>query len=131
MSEWISLLLIDDDEQFLELVEYGLRLAGFKVLMATNGRKGLRLARKKRPEVILLDITIPEMDGLEILTELKHDKKTADIPVFMLTAQNLVGQLEQAFNVGADDYITKPVEVMALGDIVKSKLEKFHVKTQG
>ncbi len=131
MSEWISLLLIDDDEQFLELVEYSLRLAGFKVLMATNGRKGLKLARKKRPDVILLDVTMPEMDGLEVLSELKHDKKTADIPVFMLTARNLVGQLEQAFKIGADDYITKPVEVMALGDIVKRKLEKFRMKIQG
>ncbi len=131
MSEWISLLMIDDDKQFLELVEYSLRLAGFKVLTATNGRKGLKLARNKRPEVILLDVAMPEMDGLEVLTELKHDKKTADIPVFMLTARTLVGEFEQAFNVGADDYITKPVEVMALGDIVKSKLEKFRMKTQG
>ena len=131
MSEWISLLLIDDDGQFLELVEYSLRLAGFKVLMATDGRKGLKLARKKRPDVILLDVPMPEMDGLEVLSELKHDKKTVGIPVFMLTARNLVGEFEQAFNIGADDYITKPVEVMALGDIVKRKLEKFRMKTQG
>ena len=128
MGERISVLLIDDDDEFLELVEYNLRLEGRTVLMATNGPEGLKLARKKKPDVILLDVTMPEMDGLEVLRELKHDKKTANIPVFMLTARNLVGELEQAFDMGADDYITKPVQVLRLGALVKQKLEKHRNK---
>ena len=129
MSERIPILVIDDDKELLELVEYNLRLDGFKVYLAANGKKGLKIAKKRQPAVILLDTTMPKMDGLEVLSELKHDEKTDKIPVFMLTGKTIMDDIERAFEVGADDYIPKPVELTKLGKIVKKKLEKFLSKT--
>ena len=119
------ILIIDDEADFLKLVGYNLRLVGFKVYAATNGRKGLKIAHKKQLEVILLDTTMPEMDGLEVLSELKYDRKTSNIPVFMLTAKTLMGEIDRAFEIGADDYITKPVDLERLGEIVRRKLDKL------
>ena len=128
MAKRIPILVVDDDSEFQELVEYNLRLAGFEVLQALNGPDGLEMARKEKPEVILLDTTMPEMDGLEVLSELKHDDRTEKIPVFMLTGKTMVGDIERAFEVGADDYITKPVKLMELGKIIKGKLKKIAEK---
>ncbi len=125
MAKRISVLVIDDDAEFQELVDMNLRLAGFSVTQALNGPEGLKIAKKERPDVILLDTIMPEMDGLQVLSELKYDKKTKKIPVFMLTAKTLVGDIEFAFEVGADDYITKPVELRQLGKIIKQKLKKL------
>ena len=129
MAKRIPILVVDDDAEFQELIEYNLRLAGFEVLQAMNGPDGLEIARKEKLDVILLDTTMPEMDGLEVLSELKHDAKTENIPVFMLTGKTMVGDIERAFEVGADDYITKPVKLMELGKIIKSKLKKLAEKT--
>ena len=128
MAKRIPILVVDDDSEFQELIEYNLRLAGFEVLQALNGPDGLEIARKEKPEVILLDTTMPEMDGLEVLSELKHDDSTEKIPVFMLTGKTMVGDIERAFEVGADDYITKPVKLMELGKIIKGKLKKLAEK---
>ena len=125
MSERIPILVIDDDADFLEMVDYNLRLDGFDVSQATNGPQGLKLARKKRPAVILLDTTMPDMNGLEVLSELKYNVKTKQIPVFMLTAKTMMGDIERAFDIGADDYIAKPVELQKLGKIIKRKLSKL------
>lgn len=121
----ISILVIDDDPEFQELVDMNLGLAGFSVTQALNGPEGLKLAKKGKPDVILLDWTMPKMSGLEVLAELKNDDKMKEIPVFMLTAKTLMGDIENAFDAGADDYITKPVELRQLGKIIKQKLEKI------
>ena len=125
MSKRIPLLIIDDDSDFLQLVEYNLKLFGFQIFCATNGEEGLRIARKVSPDVILLDTTMPGMDGLEVLSELKIQEKTASIPVFMLTAKTMIEDVDRAFEVGADDYITKPVELRSLGRIIQRKLQKI------
>ena len=125
MSKWIPVLVIDDDEIIREALKRSLKLYGFKVYPAEDGLTGLNLAREKRPAFILLDWMIPEMDGLEVLSELKHNKKTEDIPVFMLTDKGMIGDLDQAFEIGADDYITKPFDLTLLGKIVKTKWEKY------
>lgn len=125
----MPILIIDDDPDLQELLEYNLKIAGFKVLQAMNGPDGLEIARKEIPSLILLDTTMPEMDGLEVLSELKHDKKTADILVFMLTGKTMVGDVERAFEIGADDYITKPVELNKLGNTLREKLRKFANRT--
>lgn len=125
MSKWISVLAIEDDEFVLEALRRSLKLYGFEVHLAKNGQDGLRLAQETKPAFILLDWMMPEMDGLEVLSELKHSKKTQDIPVFMLTARGMIGDLDQAFEIGADDYITKPLDLMQLGKMVKAKWERF------
>ena len=125
MAERISVLVIDDDAEFQNLVEMNFGSAGFSVMQAMNGPKGLEMAKKEKPQVILLDTTMPEMDGLQVLSELKHDEKTAEIPVFMLTAKTLVDDIERALEIGADDYIAKPVELRQLGQIIRQKLKEL------
>jgi DNA-binding response OmpR family regulator len=125
MSKWIPVLAVDDDELILEALKRSLKLYGFKTYLAKDGPTGLKLAHEKRPTFILLDWMMPDMDGLEVLSELKHDERTEHIPVFMLTDRGMIGDLDQAFEIGADDYITKPSDMMQLGKIVKNKWEKY------
>ena len=125
MASRIPILVIDDDPEFQELIKYSLEVGGYKVYQAKNGPKGIKLARKKKLSCILLDTTMPEMDGLQVLSELKHSDKTKKIPVIMLTAKTMMGDVETAFDAGADDYITKPVEFLDLAKKIKIKLEKF------
>ena len=89
MSKRIPLLVIEDEEHIRKIVEYNLKLDGFEVFMASNGREGLDIARKKKPDVILLDWMMPEMNGLAVLSELKNDERTMRIHVFMLTAKGV------------------------------------------
>jgi DNA-binding response OmpR family regulator len=125
MSKWIPVLAVDDDELTCRALQRSLKLYGFEVYLASNGQKGLKLAQEKKPAFILLDWMMPEMDGLEVLSELKHDERTEHIPVFMLTDRGMIGDLDQAFEIGADDYITKPSDLAQLGKIVKTKWEKY------
>jgi len=125
MSKRIPVLVIEDEKSIRMVLEYNLRLDGFEVYLAEDGPTGLELAREKKPKVILLDWMMPEMDGLEVLSELKYDKRTEHIPVFMLTAKGMIGDIERAFALGADDYITKPFEPVELGHTIKTKLKEY------
>lgn len=130
MSKWISVLVIEDEEIVRRALQRSLTLYGFKVHLASNGRTGVKLAQQKKPEFILLDWMMPEMDGLEVLSELKHNELTENIPVFMLTGKGMIGDMDQAYEIGADDYITKPLDLMDLGRIAKNKWEKFKTSVQ-
>jgi len=125
MSKWITVLAIEDDEIVQKALERSLKLYGFEAFLAKDGLSGLKLAQEKQPSFILLDWMMPDMDGLEILSELKHDARTENIPVFMLTDRGMIGDLDQAFEIGADAYITKPLDLMQIGKIVKAKWEKY------
>lgn len=129
MDNQISVLVVEDEEHIRTMLEYNLKLDGFKVYMAADGPAGLELAHDKNPDVILLDWMMPEMDGLEVLSQLKYDTGTQNIPVFMLTAKGMASDIDLAFDVGIDDYITKPFDPIQLGEIIKKKLEK-HTKTK-
>jgi len=123
-NQRISVLVVEDEEHIRRVLEYNLRLDGFEVYPAKDGPGALELVRKIRPNVILLDWMMPEMDGLEVLSKLKQDKSTEDIPVFMLTAKAVLADVGRALCEGADDYITKPFDPAQLGRIIKKKLEK-------
>ena len=125
MSKWIPVLIIEDDIIVWSALKHSLKLQGFEVYLAKDGPTGLKLARSKKPALILLDWVMPGMDGLEVLAELKHHHKTDQIPVFMLTGKGMIGDLDQAFDIGADDYITKPLDLNRLGKTVKAKWEKY------
>jgi len=125
MSKGISILVIEDEKNIRRILEYWLRFVGFKVYQAEDGLAGLKLARKKKPDLILLDWMMPEMDGLEVLNELKRNRKTKHTPVFMLTAKNGIGNMDDAYAAGADDYITKPFDEVFLGNTIKEKLEQY------
>ena len=125
VSNWIPVLVIEDDEIVQEAFKRSLKLYGFEAYQAMDGPTGLKLARAKRPAFILLDWMMPDMDGLEVLAELKHSRKTRKIPVFMLTGKSMLGDVDQAFELGADNYMIKPSDLTELGKIVKEKWEKF------
>ena len=119
------MLAIDDDEFVRKALRLTLRLYGFEAYLAEDGPTGLKIAQEKRPTFILLDWRMPEMDGLEVLSELKHDERTEHIPVFMLTDRGMIGDIDRAFEIGADGYITKPLDLLQLGKTVKTKWEKY------
>lgn len=129
MSKWIPVLVIEDDELVRIELKRALQLYGFEVYLAKDGPTGLKLAQKKTPALILLDWMMPEMDGLEVLSELKHNKNTKHIPVFMLTGKGMIGDLDQAFEIGVDDYIMKPLDLTNLGKSVRDKWEKYTNRT--
>jgi DNA-binding response OmpR family regulator len=122
-------LVIDDDNIVIELAKHWLYVDGFEVYTAEDGPSGIKAARKYKLDLILLDVVMPGMDGLEVLLNLKQHKKTRNIPVFMLTAQSSLGNMESAFARGADDYITKPFAGKELGEIIRARLEKLKRQT--
>jgi DNA-binding response OmpR family regulator len=124
MSEHITVLVVEDEAHIRRVLEYNLKLDGFEVYLAEDGATGLKLAREKNPDVILLDWLMPEMNGLQVLKELKNNSNTEHIPIFMLTAKGMLSDVTQAIDMGADDYITKPFNPMQLGKTLREKLEK-------
>ena len=125
MGNCNTVLLVEDEEHIRLVVEYNLRHDGFEVYIAENGPGALEVVRKVVPDAILLDWMLPGMDGLEVLTELKHDKTTEHIPVFMLTAKGMPSDINRALELGADDYITKPFNPRQLGEIIRKKLQQY------
>ncbi len=119
-----SVLVIEDESNVRVVLEYNLRMEGFKVYLADDGLSGVKLALQKKPGLILLDWMLPGMDGLEVLAKLKSHEETKDIPVFMLTAKGQMDDVALAFGAGADDYITKPFDPIKLGGTVRDKFAK-------
>lgn len=103
-----TLLVVDDEPDVVDLVRYRLNGAGFEVLTADNGLEALRLAREHRPELIVLDLMLPEMTGEEVCRRLKQEPDTTGIPVLMLTAKAGPNERIAGLEIGADDYLAKP-----------------------
>lgn len=105
------ILVIDDDPAIAELVSVNLEMAGYDVNQAGDGVKGQALAVQLMPDLIMLDLMLPRVDGLTVCQRLRRDRRTADIPVLMLTALSQTQDKVDGFNAGADDYLTKPFEL--------------------
>lgn len=118
-----QVLIIDDIPENLQVLGSMLHNKGMKIAVALNGKQGLATAAKILPDLILLDITMPEMDGFTVCTELKKDPATADIPVIFLTALNSTEEITRGFELGGVDYITKPYNSNELIVRVKTHLE--------
>lgn len=118
-----SVLVIEDEADILRVLEYELKLDGFEVYSAADGPTGLKIARQKVPDVILLDWVMPKMDGLEVLSEIRSNEKTKNIFVFMLTAKSMMDDVSTALANGADDYIPKPFEGQELGNRIMRMLQ--------
>jgi len=131
MNKNISVLLIDDETDIRKVLKYNLELDGFDVYSAANGPTGLKIAREKKPDVILLDWVMPKMDGLEVLAKLRDNERTRDIIVFMLTAKNMMDDVATALANGADDYIPKPFEGAELGIRILSMFEAMRKRKSG
>ncbi len=109
-----KLLLVEDNEANRKMLIRRLVRAGHDVPFAANGSEGVSMARSERPNLILMDLTLPVMDGLEATRLLKADEATRKIPVIALTALAMVGDREKAFEAGCDDYDTKPIDLTRL-----------------
>ncbi|MEO0452893.1 MAG: response regulator transcription factor [Verrucomicrobiota bacterium] len=119
-----KILLIDDEPDVLDLVEVNLKSSGFKVLSAQDGEEGIRKARTDQPGVIVLDLMLPRMSGLEVCKILKKDPATMGIPVIMLTAKSDEVDRIVGLELGADDYVTKPFSPRELVLRIKSVLRR-------
>jgi len=103
-----KLLVVDDEKDILTLLEYNLEKAGFKVISAQDGPEAIDVAKKEKPDLIILDIMLPSMEGTEVCRILKREEATSRVPIIMLTAKGEEVDKIVGFELGADDYITKP-----------------------
>jgi two-component system alkaline phosphatase synthesis response regulator PhoP len=119
-----TILIVDDEVDLLELIEYNLKKAGYNVLKAENGMEGLRLARKHHPDLILLDIMMPRMTGFEVVAQLREDIELKHVPVLFLTARSDEETEVQGLEVGADDFLPKPISTAKLVARIKTALRR-------
>jgi len=106
-KEKIKILLVEDDSFLLGMYATKFELDGFKVVMAEDGEKAVRVALKELPNIILLDIVLPKLSGFEVLKQLKQESATAKIPVILLTNLSQRSEIEQGLKMGAEDYLIK------------------------
>jgi two-component system, OmpR family, response regulator RpaA len=118
------ILVIDDDAAIAELVAVNLEMAGYEVTQAEDGIKGQALAIQLLPDLIMLDLMLPRVDGFTVCQRLRRDDRTADIPVLMLTALSQTQDKVEGFNSGADDYLTKPFELEEMLARVRALLRR-------
>ena len=119
-------VLIEDEKNIAALVRYNLRKEGFRVSIAGDGEEGLQLIERERPDVVLLDLLLPRVDGLEVCRRLKQREQTRSIPVIMLTAKAGEADKVTGLELGADDYVTKPFNPPELMARVRTHLELKH-----
>ena len=119
-----TILAIDDEKDILSLLQYNLEKEGYRLLTAGTGEAGFELARSKKPDLILLDLMLPGMDGLEVCKLLKSSRETKSIPVLMLTAKSSEVDQVVGLELGASDYISKPFSVKVLLARVKNIFRK-------
>lgn len=109
-----SILVIEDDSAIAEVLTYNLERDGYSVSRASDGRDGLRQAQMGKPDLVILDLMLPGMDGIEICRELRADKETRHVAILMLTAKSEESDQLVGFHLGADDYVTKPFSLKVL-----------------
>ena len=118
------ILIVDDEEDILSLVEYNLRKEGYRTIGVKTGEAALQLVEEETPDLIILDLMLPEMDGLEVCRILKSNENTSDIPIIMLTAKGEETDIVVGLEIGADDYVTKPFSPRVLLARTKALLRR-------
>jgi two-component system alkaline phosphatase synthesis response regulator PhoP len=121
----ITILLVDDEPDILEIVGYNLSAEGYNVITADNGEKAVKIAKKKKPQLIILDVMMPEMDGIEACEQIRKIPELSETIITFLTARGEDYSQMAGFDAGADDYITKPIKPKVLVSKVKSLLRRF------
>ena len=120
------ILIVEDDPKSIKLFRDLLQATGYAILEATDGKKAVELAREKKPNLILMDIQMPVMDGIEATKILKADAETKNIPIIALTSYAMKEDEEKIREVGCDGYITKPIDIR---EFLKKVSELFHYPT--
>jgi DNA-binding response OmpR family regulator len=118
----VKVLVVDDDPVILELLRLNFEMEGFEVVSACDGRAGLERAVAEAPDVVVSDIMMPNVDGLEMLQRLRADPETAQLPILLLSAKAQQSEVQKGLDMGADDYVTKPFDPLELLDRVNALL---------
>jgi len=126
----MKILIVEDERDIVQAVEYNLKKEGFDTAKAYDGIQGLKLASESAPDLILLDLMLPGIDGLELCRRIKKEPKTENIPVIMLTAKSGETDKVVGLEMGADDYITKPFSMRELVARIKSILKRYGKKVK-
>jgi len=121
----LKILLVDDEPDILEIVGYNLSAEGYQVITADNGADAVKLAKKKKPQLIILDVMMPEMDGIEACAQIRKLPELEETIIAFLTARGEDYSQMAGFDAGADDYITKPIKPKVLVSKVKALLRRF------
>lgn len=119
-----TILVVDDDPVIVQLLQVNFEMEGFDVICAADGQEGVDRTRADRPDVVVSDVMMPRMSGLELVAALKSDPDTASIPVLLLTAKAQQADVVSGLEHGADDYVTKPFEPLELVDRVNRLLAR-------
>lgn len=119
-----KILLVEDNEMNRDMLSRRLQKRGYEVVIAEDGEQGVRLAQSEAPALVLMDMSLPVLDGWEATRQLKADPATRSIPVIALTAHAMAGDRERAMEAGADDFDTKPVELTRLLEKIEALLAK-------
>jgi DNA-binding response OmpR family regulator len=122
-----TILLVEDDELIVESVRYGLEQTGYQVLTALDGATGLALARKKQPDIVLLDVMLPELDGFQVCRTLRSESK---VPIIMLTARGEELDKVLGLELGADDYVVKPFGMRELVARIRAQLRRIELESE-
>lgn len=120
----LKVLVVDDEDNIIELIRLGLRYEGFQVEVASDGEQGIALAQRIDPDLVILDVMMPGIDGLEVCRRLRGNPTTRDVPILMLTAKDEVGDRILGLQTGADDYLTKPFDFYELLERIKAILRR-------
>ena len=126
-----KVLIVEDDRALAEVLQYNLNNAGYESLSSTDGQDALNQARLKLPDLVVLDLMIPVIDGLEVCKRLRAAPETRDTPILMLTAKGEETDQVVGFSVGADDYVVKPFSVKILMERIKSLLRRSEKNKSG
>jgi DNA-binding response OmpR family regulator len=126
-----TLLIIEDERDIIEIIQYNCEKEGYTVLSATNGEKGLEIARTRRPAAVLLDLMLPGLDGIEVAKRLRRDPETRETAIIMLTAKGEESDVILGLGVGADDYVVKPFKLKELLARIKAVLRRGPVQDEG
>jgi len=118
------ILIVEDNMDNYELVRFILERSGYDVFLAVNGRDGVDAARLQKPDLILMDLGLPEMDGWQAAEKLKSEESTRSIPLYALTAHTLPSERKRAMQAGCDGYISKPIHMQGLLDVIAEALNK-------
>lgn len=121
-GEWV--LVVEDNEKNLKLVRDVLEATGYRTLEATTGAQAVELAAEHTPDLVLMDIRLPDIDGVEALSRLRADERTASIPVLAVTAQAMQDDRERFLAAGFDNYLSKPVDVVELINAVREHCDR-------
>lgn len=130
MTKHASILVIEDEADIREIIEYNLKREGYRVSTSADGERGFEQARRDAPDLLLLDLMLPGLDGLEVCRRMKADPITAVIPIVMVTAKGEESDIVLGLTMGADDYVTKPFSPKELSARVRAVLRRGPLREQ-